>query len=138
MIVTRNLEFETKGDTDIIDVTHEAERELASSGINNGTLTVFVTHTTCGITIIENEPGLISDFKSMWQRLIPKEMNYAHNQKWGDDNGFAHLRASLLGFSLTVPVTDGKLILGTWQSIVLIDFDNRPRKRIVILKFMGE
>lgn len=138
MVITKNISLKTKGECDIIDVTPQVERHLAEAGVNNGVVTVFVAGSTAGVTTIEFEPGLISDFKNMWERIVPKNMPYSHDERWGDGNGYSHIRASLLGASLVVPFNDGKLALGTWQQIVLVDFDNRPRTRQVIVQIMGE
>jgi secondary thiamine-phosphate synthase enzyme len=138
MIVTKTIELKTKGGTDIINITPEVEKALASSKLKSGMVTVFVTHTTCGVTINEYEPGLVSDIKNIFEELVPEKAPYLHNQTWGDANGYAHLRASLLGFSVTIPIIDGKMMLGTWQQVILLDFDNRPRERTVILQFTGE
>ena len=138
MIVTKVVHLQTRGDTDIIDITGEVERALADSGLGSGAATVFVTHSTAGITTIEYEPGLLADFKEAWERVVPRNMAYAHDQGISEGNGYSHVRASILGQSLTVPFADRKLALGTWQQIVLVDFDNRPRSRRVWLQFMGE
>jgi len=102
MVVTRKINFESKGDCDIIDITPQVEQEIAQAGINNGTATIFVTGSTAGISTIEYEPGLISDLQSMWERNIPKSIPYDHDRRWGDGNGHSHVRASLLGASLVV------------------------------------
>ncbi len=138
MIITKKLSFQSKGNTDIIDITREVEQKVAESGIKDGTVTVFITGSTAGVTTIENEPGLIADFKAMWERAIPRNITYAHDSAWGEGNGFSHVRASLLGASLVIPLTNKTLALGTWQQIVLVDFDNRPRSRQVIVQIMGE
>ncbi len=138
MIVTKKINFESKGECDIIDITPQVEQEVAQAGINNGTATIFVTGSTAGISTIEYESGLISDLQSMWERNIPKSIPYDHDRRWGDGNGYSHVRASLLGASLVVPFNERKLSLGTWQQIVVVDFDNRPRSRQVILQIMGE
>jgi secondary thiamine-phosphate synthase enzyme len=138
MIVTKKINFESTGECDIIDITPQVEQEVAQAGINNGTATIFVTGSTAGISTIEYESGLISDLQSMWERNIPKSIPYDHDRRWGDGNGYSHVRASLLGASLVVPFNERKLSLGTWQQIVVIDFDNRPRSRQVILQIMGE
>jgi len=138
MIATRKITFETKGECDIIDITPQIEQEIAQAGINDGTATIFVTGSTAGISTIEFEPGLVSDLQDMWERNVPKNIPYAHDRRWGDGNGHSHVRASLLGTSMVVPFSEKKLSLGTWQQIVVIDFDNRPRSRQVILQIMGE
>ncbi len=138
MVVTKRISLQTKGNCDIIDITSQIEQQLAEVNINSGTVTLFVTGSTAGITTIEFEPGLISDFKGMWERNVPQNITYEHDRRWGDGNGYSHVRASLLGASLVVPFTDKKLMLGTWQQIVLVDFDNRHRSRQIVLQIMGE
>ena len=130
--------MKTKGDGEIIDITPKVQKQLTESGISGGIVTVFVQHSTCGITTVEYEPGLIEDLGKLWERIAPKNIPYAHDAHWGDGNGYAHVRASLLGASLTVPFVDKKLALGTWQQIILVDFDNRPRNRTVVVQVMGE
>jgi len=136
MVKTRHLGVQTRGVGDAVDITGEVEREVQATGLKAGTATVFVRHTTAALTIIENEPGLVQDMKALWDRLIPNGMHYKHNVH--DDNGHAHLRAALQGPSLVVPFVEGKLALGTWQRIVLVDFDTRPRSREVVVQVMGE
>ena len=138
MVVTKKISLETKGHCDIIDITHQVEQQLAETGITNGTVTLFVSGSTAGIATIEFESGLLSDFEGMWERNVPRNITYAHDRRWGDGNGYSHVRASLLGASLVVPFNDKRLTLGTWQQIVLVDFDNRPRSRQVIVQVMGE
>ena len=132
------ISLSTQGECDIIDITPQVSDFVVKSGVANGTVTVFVAGSTAGVTTIEYEPGLVSDLKAMWQRLVPTDITYGHDQRWGDGNGYSHVRAALLGASLVVPVTGGKIDLGTWQQIVVIDFDNRPRSRQVILQVMGD
>ena len=138
MVITKKISLSTKGACDIIDITPQIERQLAEAGISNGVVTIFVSGSTAGVTTIEFEPGLVSDLKSMWQRIIPKGIPYDHDRRWGDGNGYSHARASLLGASLVVPFNDKRLLLGTWQQVVLVDFDNRPRSRQVILQILGD
>ncbi len=138
MIVTRKISLQTQGECDIVDITPQVEKEVAATGIDNGTATLFVAGSTAGISTIEFEPGLLSDFQSMWQRNVPQDIPYDHDRRWGDGNGYSHVRASLLGPSLVVPFTEKKLTLGTWQQIVLVDFDTRPRSRQIVLQIMGE
>ena len=138
MVVTKKISLQSKGHCDIIDITPQVEQEIAEAEINNGTVTLFVAGSTAGISTIEFEPGLISDFQSMWERNVPKNISYNHDRRWGDGNGYSHVRASLLGASLVVPFNNKRLTLGTWQQIVLVDFDNRPRSRQIILQIMGE
>ena len=138
MVVTRKISLQTEGECDIIDITSQVENEIAKADVNSGTATLFVAGSTAGVTTIEFEPGLVADFQNMWERNVPKSIPYDHDRRWGDGNGYSHVRASLLGFSLVVPFTDKKLTLGSWQQIVLVDFDNRPRSRQVVLQIMGE
>ena len=138
MVVTKRLELQTKGQCDIIDITSEVERQLAEAQINSGIVTVFISGSTAGISTIEFESGLLSDFQRMWERNVPQNIPYDHNRAWGDGNGHSHIRASLLGPSLVIPFNNKKLTLGTWQQIVVVDFDNRPRSRQVVLQIMGE
>lgn len=138
MVVTRRIGLQTKGNCDLIDITVQVREEVANSGVNSGTVTVFLAGSTAGISTIEFEPGLITDFQSMWQRTVPREIPYQHDRAWGEGNGFSHVRASLLGASLVVPFTNKTLALGTWQQIVVVDFDNRPRSREIVLQIMGQ
>ena len=138
MVVTKRISLQTKGQCDIIDITPQVEQQLNETDMNSGTVTVFIAGSTAGLSTIEFESGLLSDFKDMWERNIPQNISYDHDRRWGDGNGYSHVRASLLGASLVVPFSDKKLTLGTWQQIVLVDFDNRPRSRQVILQVMGE
>jgi secondary thiamine-phosphate synthase enzyme len=138
MVITKNISVQTRGECDIIDITALVQQQLSETEVKNGTVTVFITGSTAGVTTIENEPGLIADFKAMWERVVPKNMEYRHDRAWGEGNGYAHVRASLLGASLAVPFNNKKLSLGTWQQLVVVDFDNRPRSRQVLLQIMGE
>ncbi len=138
MVVTKIISLETKGEFDIIDITSQVEEQVAQAGIKNGTVTLFIKGSTAGISTIEYEPGLISDFQEMWGRNVPKNITYSHDRRWGDGNGYSHVRASLLGASLVIPFNEKKLSLGTWQQIILVDFDNRPRSRQVTAQIIGE
>jgi secondary thiamine-phosphate synthase enzyme len=138
MVVTESISFGTRGRTEIIDITDQIAVKVAGSPINSGTVTVFVAGSTAGLTTIEYEPGLIADFQALWNRIAPDSIRYDHNERWGDGNGYSHIRASLLGASLVIPFKDKKLTLGPWQQVVLVDFDNRPRQRQIILQIMGE
>ena len=138
MVVTKKISLQTKGNCDIIDITPQVEQQVAETDINNGTATLFVAGSTAGISTIEFESGVLSDFQSMWERNIPQNIPYNHDRRWGDGNGYSHVRASLLGASLVIPFNDKRLTLGTWQQIVLVDFDNRPRSRQIILQIMGD
>ncbi|MBA7661671.1 hypothetical protein ES703_69691 [subsurface metagenome] len=138
MVVTKEISLQTRGECDIIDITPQVARQVAEADVKNGTATLFVAGSTAGISTIEFESGLLSDFQGMWERNAPKNIPYDHDRRWGDGNGYSHVRASLLGASLVVPFSDKRLTLGTWQQIVLVDFDNRPRSRQIILQIMGE
>ena len=138
MVATKKVSLESKGNCDIIDITQEVQGQLSKTDIKNGIVTLFVSGSTAGVSTIEFESGLVADFKDMWERTIPQDIPYKHDRAWGDGNGHSHVRASLLGASLVVPFSDKKLALGTWQQIVLVDFDNRPRSRQIIVQIMGE
>jgi len=138
MVVAKKISVRTKGQCDIVDIMPQVEQQVAETNINSGTVTLFVAGSTAGISTIEFEPGVLYDFKSMWERNVPQNIPYDHDRAWSDGNGYSHVRASLLGASLVVPFNDKKLTLGTWQQIVLVDFDNRPRSRQIILQIMGE
>lgn len=138
MIASGKINLQSSGHCDIIDITGEVKEQVAGAGINHGTATIFVTGSTAGVTTIEFEPGLIADLKAMWQRLIPENISYEHDRRWGDGNGYSHVRAALLGASLTIPIVNRELSLGTWQQIVVVDFDNRPRTREIIIPVTGE
>ena len=138
MVVTEKINVSTRGRTDMIDITDRIADKIAASGIDNGIVTIFVSGSTAGLTTIEYEAGLIADFQALWNKIAPDGIRYEHNERWGDGNGYAHVRASLLGASLTIPFTNKKLALGTWQQVNLVDFDNRPRGREIILQIMGE
>ncbi len=137
-VITRRINLNTKGDTQIIDITQSVAKELKGSKLKNGIVTVFVPGSTGGLTAIEYENGLISDLKRLFERMAPKSDEYQHNLRWQDGNGFSHVRASMLGPDITIPFVDGELQLGTWQQIVFIDFDNRPRSRELIVQIIGE
>lgn len=138
-MVVRNtvVKLRTKGFSDCQDITHELERCLGESGVKEGLLTVFVTGSTGAVTTIEFESGVIKDLKEALERIAPMDIEYAHNLRWGDGNGFSHVRAALMKPSLGIPVVQGKLSLGTWQQVVFIDFDNRPRNRTVMVQILG-
>ena len=138
MITTESIELNTKEHCDIIDITQQVADVLAKTKLESGSVTVFVTGSTASVTTIEYEPGLVSDLKEMWQRLVPENIPYGHDRAWGDGNGYSHVRASLLGASLVIPFTGKRLVLGTWQQIVLLDFDNHPRSRNLVVQVTGE
>jgi secondary thiamine-phosphate synthase enzyme len=131
------FQLSTKGNTDIIDITGTVNSFVKDSKINNGIVNVCVQHSTCGITTIENESGLISDFKNNLEKLVPAKGNYAHNRGF-EDNAHSHIRASIVGSSFSAPIKNGSLLLGTWQQIVLCDFDTRARTRTVNIVITGE
>ena len=137
-VKTYDFQVSTKGYGDVIDVTDKVEGLVAKSSLADGTVTVFVPGSTAGVTTVEYESGLVSDLRDAFDRLVPRTLTYAHDSRWGDGNGFSHVRASLLGASLTVPFAGGRLILGTWQQIVISDFDNRSRRRQIVVQVMGE
>jgi len=137
-VLNKSIRLSTRGNCDMTDITAEIANEIKNSSISNGIATIFISGSTAGITTIEYEDGLISDFKDMWNRNAPSNIPYQHNQRWGDGNGHSHVRASLQGPSLVVPFVNKKMTLGTWQQIVVVDFDNRPRSREVILQLLGE
>lgn len=138
MVGTGRLRVQSSGNNDVIDITQDVNNEVAKTGIRAGEATVFVVGSTAGITTMEFEPGLVSDLKEFFSRLVPSEGSYQHNLRWGDDNGHSHLRSSLLGTSLSIPLIDGRLSLGTWQQIVLVDFDIRPRRRDIVVQVLGD
>ena len=135
---TGNIAIKTRGNTDILDITRELEHLVAESGLRSGTLTVFCPSSTSGVTTVEYEPGAVSDLKGMFEELVPSNREYAHNAPWGDGNGHSHLRAALLGASLTIPFLERSLTLGTWQQVIYIDFDIRPRQRELVVQMIGE
>ncbi len=128
----------TKGFTDIIDITSEVIKLAAKEDYEHGVLHLFVVGSTAALTTIENDPNLYEDLKGVLEKIAPYNKKWKHHETWGDDNGAAHIRASLLGPHLSIPVINGKLYLGTWQKIVLIDFDTRPREREIIVSFSKE
>jgi len=138
MVVTKKVGIRTKGQCDLIDITPQVQREVSQSGIDSGTVTVFISGSTAGVTTIEYESGVLGDLQTMWDRIIPSNIPNQHDSRWGDANGYAHVRASLLGPSLVVPFSSRQLQLGTWQQIIVADFDNRPRSREIVLQIMGE
>ncbi|MEN8191354.1 MAG: secondary thiamine-phosphate synthase enzyme YjbQ [Bacteroidota bacterium] len=138
MVQTHSFSIETKGFNDIIDITRHVESLLLKSSFTEGSLLVFAPGATAGITTIEYEPGLLEDYPKFFEKIIPSNESYHHDETWHDGNGFSHVRASLQGASFTVPFSDKGLLLGTWQQIILIDFDNRPRHRKVIVQLNGE
>ena len=120
------------------DITGDVRSALTRSGLASGTVTVAVIGSTAAVTSIEFEPGAVLDFTTLFERLAPRDAHYAHHERWGDDNGSSHVRAALLGPSLTLPFSDGTLVIGTWQQLVLVEFDTRPRRREYVVQILGE
>jgi len=137
-VKTGSISLNTRGDTGIQDITTELERLVFESGLKSGTLTVFCPSSTSGLTTVEFEPGAVADLKRLFEELIPSGREYAHNATWEDGNGHSHMRAALLGPSLTVPFVEKTLTLGTWQQVVHVDFDIRPRRRELVVQMVGE
>ena len=138
MVGTHIYELSTNGQGDARDLTEAAAAAVAASGMESGVATVFVVGSTAAVTTIEFEPGAVSDFNGLFERLAPRSAEYQHHLRWGDDNGSSHVRAALLGPSVNIPFTDGRLLLGTWQQIMLAEFDTRPRQRRVVIQMLGE
>ena len=139
MIKTEVLEIKTRGNCDIVNITEDVSGKLREVGVENGVITAFNVGSTAGVTTIEYEPGLVNhDISAAFERITPKNGVYEHEKTWHDDNGHAHVRASLLGPSVTIPFVNGELTLGIWQQIVIIDFDTRARVRKIVLQFIGE
>lgn len=132
-----DLTFETSADGEVVDVSPDAQKAVDNSGLRDGLCTVFVAHSTCGVTTIEYEPGCNADLNRVLEHLAPRDDRYEHNERNADTNGHSHVRAALIGPSVTLPFRDGALVLGTWQKIVLVDFDDRPRTRRVVVQLLG-
>ncbi len=137
-IFAREFEIVTQGNTDIIDITGKVEEIIRSSDIETGICVLFTPSSTSSLTTIEFEPGCLEDLKRSFERIAPSTDRYAHNARWGDGNGHSHIRAALLGASVTIPIQNHRLTLGTWQQIILVDFDIRPRRRRVKVQLLGE
>jgi secondary thiamine-phosphate synthase enzyme len=137
-VVTEHLKISTQGNSELLDITEKVSTVLHCQKIKEGNVTVFVVGSTASVTTTEYEPGLKKDIPEMLERLAPSNMPYHHNNTWGDGNGHAHVRASFLGPSIVIPFSDGKMLLGTWQQIVLIDFDTRPRTRDIVIQLVGK
>lgn len=137
-IITKTIQVKSRGENDMIDITKQTSRLLTESKLEEGLVTVFVSGSTAAISTIEYEPGLINDFPDMLSRVVPNDIEYKHDETWQDGNGHSHVRASLIGPSLTIPFKDGKLMLGMWQQIVLFEMDTRQRTREIIVQMMGE
>lgn len=137
-VVTKQVSVRTKGEGDLLDITGEVSLAVSETGLKNGVVTVFVPGATGALTTIENEPGLLKDFPDMLERVAPKNLDYGHERRWHDGNGHSHVRASLIGPSLTVPFVDRRLTLGTWQQIVFVELDVRSRARNLVVQVIGE
>ena len=137
-VITANITLNTKGNSDVHDITREVIHLVEQSGLRSGTVTIFCPSSTSGLTTVEYEPGAVADLKRLFEELVPANHNYAHNATWEDGNGHSHMRASLLGASLTIPFVEKYLTLGTWQQVIYVDFDTRPRHRELVVQMVGE
>ncbi len=137
-IINQKIKIKTKGNPDLLNITADISRILDKAKLKKGNVVIFVVGSTAAIVTFEYEAGMIQDVQDLYEKLIPRNINYNHDQTWGDANGFSHLRAAIQGPSLTVPFEEGRMMLGTWQQIVLAEFDNRPREREVIVQITGE
>lgn len=137
-IKTLSLKIQTKGFNDIVDITEEVQTLLSKSNLDEGSVLVFAVGSTAGITTIEYEPGLLKDYPEFFERLVPSRQRYHHDDTWHDGNGYAHVRAALQGASFIVPFKDRRMLLGTWQQIILVDFDNRSRSRNIVVQITGQ
>lgn len=138
MVKTGAIQLNTRGNADVQDITQQVAQVVLASDLKNGTVTVFCPSATSALTTIEYESGCVSDLRRLFNEIIPENREYAHNARWGDGNGHSHVRATLLGPSLTIPFVEGRLTLGTWQQIIFVDFDTRPRRRELVLQIIGE
>ena len=138
VVKTNNINLNTKGNADILDITDHVSRAVVDSGLSDGVITVFTPSATSGLTTIEYESGCISDLRRLFDEIIDPGRHYAHNARWGDGNGHSHIRAALLGASFSVPFVNRRLTLGTWQQIIFVDFDNRSRRRELVIQIIGE
>jgi secondary thiamine-phosphate synthase enzyme len=137
-VKTEQFKISTQGNSEVVDITEQVAGKIRDSALKDGIATIFVSGSTASITTTEYEPGLRKDIPEMLERIAPKDKRYHHDDTWGDGNGHAHVRASFLGPTLVIPFSNGKLLLGTWQQIILIDFDNRPRYRNIIVQLIGK
>lgn len=138
MVVTRDLSLSTRGSGDVRDITAEVARMVRESGLRAGIVTIFCPGSTGALTTIEYEDGVVADLQQVLDQIVPPDRPYRHHLRWGDDNGHAHIRAALMGPSITIPFVDGRLTLGTWQQVVFCDFDTRPRSRRLVVQIVGE
>ncbi len=135
-IITEKFMINTKGYTDIIDITHKVQDIVGIANVKNANVCVYTAGSTVSITTVEYEPGLLQDLPEALEKIAPADKDYFHNQRWNDGNGSAHIRAAIVGNSINIPMLDGHLLLGTWQQIVLIDFDNKPRTRVITVQII--
>jgi secondary thiamine-phosphate synthase enzyme len=138
MVITKEIGLKTKGHCDIHDITRRVADLVRETGLNDGTVTVFTPSSTSGLTTIEYESGALADLKRLLDEITSPNREYRHNLRWGDGNGHSHVRAALIGPSLTIPVADGRMTLGTWQQLIFLDFDNRSRSRRLVVQMMGD
>ena len=137
-VITKAIKINSKGENDMVDITDQTLKAIHETNLEDGIVTVFVSGSTGAITTIEYEPGLRNDFPNMLNRIVPRNIDYEHDKTWHDGNGHSHIRASLIGPSLTIPFKDGNLILGTWQQIVFFELDTKPRERTITIQMIGE
>lgn len=137
-VQTQTIKLQTEGNADVLDITAQVATAVQNSALQDGTVTIFCPSATSALTTIEYESGCISDLRRLFDEIVDPKRHYAHNARWHDGNGHSHVRAALLGPSLTVPFVDGRLTLGTWQQIIYVDFDNRPRQRELVVQLLGE
>ena len=138
MVKTDTIQLSARGNADVLDITPQLTQALANSDLTDGTLTVFCPSATSAVTTLEFESGCISDLRRLFDEIVSPRREYAHNARWGDGNGHSHIRAALLGPSLTIPFVEGRLTLGTWQQVIYVDFDTRPRQRELVVQMVGE
>lgn len=138
MVVTDEIRLNTKGHCDMHDITRQVTSAVRESGLSNGTVTVFTPSSTSGLTTIEYESGALADLERLYNEIVPPDRDYQHNLRWGDGNGFSHVRAALTGPCITIPFVEGHLTLGTWQQVIFLDFDNRSRSRRLVVQIIGE
>ncbi|MDQ3005865.1 MAG: secondary thiamine-phosphate synthase enzyme YjbQ [Chloroflexota bacterium] len=137
-VISKSISVNTNGNADIHDITDQISNAVLKSGLTSGIATIFCPSSTSALTTIEYESGAISDLKRLFDEIIPVNREYAHNERWHDGNGHSHVRAALLGPSLVIPFVEGQLTLGTWQQVIYVDFDNRPRQRELVVQLIGE
>ena len=137
-VASDSIGLKTSAKDEIIDITHKVQEAVSRSGVKDGLACVFVVGSTAAVTTVEHEPGLVADMREAMDRLYPRGKDYEHHRRWGDGNGHSHIRASFVGSSLTVPFTGGRLTLGTWQQIVFMEFDNKPRTREIAVQIVGD